>query len=105
MTLMKRISLIFRAKADKALDRAEALSGAPRRQALGRLAMQVQRYASRSTMARKVLAVAATLRTLLVLPSIYLVLERRRKTVKVPSAIDPQVPSVFPPSTGEAPAV
>jgi cobalt-zinc-cadmium resistance protein CzcA len=49
--------------------------------------------------------VSATLLTLLVLPSIYLVLERRRRAVKVPSAIDPHIPSVFPPSTGEAPAV
>jgi cobalt-zinc-cadmium resistance protein CzcA len=49
--------------------------------------------------------VSATLLTLLVLPSIYLVLERRRKTVKIPSAVDPQIPSVFPPSTGEAPAL
>ncbi len=46
--------------------------------------------------------VSATLLTLLVLPSLYFVIERRRKSANVPAPTRPQLPSMFPPA-GEAP--
>jgi cobalt-zinc-cadmium resistance protein CzcA len=47
--------------------------------------------------------VSATLLTLLVLPSLYLVLERRRKEARARATAGPTLPSLFPPTAGEAP--